>query len=154
MEPWPTQDEITTARILGHEPEAGECGCGFKVKRPSGITNKHQVANHIWTVIHEAKRDRAKRFGEYLCEPCKGSGKKPLGKGSCPTCHGVGTQSKIPRGTAIEIARYRNHEPAGLHQCVCGADDFQLWHEHARRVAAGVLQELEDFEKGLAHGGK
>lgn len=152
MEAWPTQGEIITARILGHEPRAGKCACGFRTKSGS-VPSKVQVANHIWTVIHNAKEAQARRIGEELCQPCKGSGRDPFGFGDCPTCGGIGTSSNLPREQYEVIARDRNHRPASPVECVCGVT-FETWGRHARSVAASVLQELEEFEASLREGGR
>lgn len=158
---WPNKPELTTAKALGHEPFRYQgappgCSCGFRPTRPS-IPSDVQVANHIWTLIHEAKEMQAERFNERLCPACKGSGIAPWQTSKpCSNCSGQGATSDDPVNPSA-IARDQGHHPVHLsdpfEECICGWNG-ESWKGHAHEVADATLRELQEFEQELRNEGQ
>jgi hypothetical protein len=150
----PTEMDMEFALILGHKVEVERavpnCSCGWK---PGSryILPWDQLANHVWTVIFEAKELRARRLGAEICLPCKGTGRSLIESSHCDVCQGSGFRIDNEEvGKRRQLAVSLGHEPEKDRMgCVCG--DTSPWDRHAMKVAQAKLQELEDFEREL-HG--
>jgi len=160
---WPSSDDLLVASNAGHIPNRRDlkCSCGWVANYRSGVAPWVQLSNHVWTVIHVAKQERAERMGDEICIFCKGTGTSNLFLAPCQECIGSGIK-KLPEHGPDErsnsklrrIAVHLGHEPLVDWSCTCGSPlmDQSSWRDHAAEVATKALKDLEEFEEGLRHG--
>ena len=150
MSVWPSRSDLMLAMHMGHDPNSvtSSCSCDWKANGRLGIPGHVQLANHIWMIIYEAKKDRVDRMGEKICMPCKGTGNSTLFDRTCSECGGSGVMADIGKQAKLKrIAIHLGHEMQADGRCICGSD--KSWERHAMEVAVNAMEELEEFENQL-----
>lgn len=152
MTAWPSESDLDVAAAIGHiaHPIALVCSCDWKPKR-GGVMPRTQLANHVWTVVGEAKRRRLEAVGGEYCRTCKGTGTDQLLGQRCATCGGKGfipPKDETYAQHCVRVAFEAGHELVEeTDACTCG--DRGSWREHAQAVGRRSLEELEAFEHEL-----
>jgi len=143
---WPNDHDLRLAASLGHvvDERSLTCDCSWRPKSPHGVMPRTQAANHIWTVVQEAKEERAARIGVELCMECKGSKKSRITEKWCGSCQGAGLLGLDARE---RLAVDTGHEPVQSDLCICGHEGS--WSDHAALIGAEVQSSLTQFEGDL-----
>lgn len=121
---WPTDDEVWLAKQLGHSPVGRCCSCDWEPDNPR-IPDRIQLANHLWTSIHEAAT-KVDEGGERM-------------------------EVEDARG----IAAVRGHHPESLNTLddACQGCAWRQWtkgdtfDDHATQIATDALRELSAFQE-------